>query len=368
MSPSVSQPPAMYAPRREIQGVRRELQGVGSKSHASPRATPSTLYSVPATVNGQVGTLTLVFTPNGLPPPPPPPPLLPVLTAFSSDKINYSGGDVLTGQVTLSAPAPAGGATITFNSGATDVILPPSNLLIRPGLSTGTFSAACKPVLRLKSVVLYAAYGDKTLTLVVNVTPSSLPPPPPPPPGDPAIRGFFDGNTPAQYFAQGATVRTMGANFGAVPGGFFLAGAPQPFTSWSDTEIDFTAPVVIPPGSKVSTSPWQTVGIVRPDGRRYTVQWGVRFQQPLVSPSVSQDADPLPLPWASVPPCSVETQPFAVGPRYYALQIQVKPAAGMAPDPPPAPLPPVVTLPVIAGGKYWVLEITPVPVAGGPPP
>lgn len=332
---------------------------------SSPRiAAPQTLFSGPATIGGQTGTLTLTFTPDSAPPPPPPP-LLPVLTGFTADKPTYSSGDVMTGQVTLSGPAPADGSTITFNSSSTDVILPPSNLLIRPGLSSGTFSAVCKPVQRLVSVVLYAAYGDKTLALVVNVTPSALPPPPPV--GDPAIKGYFDGNTPSQYFAEGARIRVEGQNFGPAPGALFLGGLPQAFASWTDTEIAFTAPTVIPPGSTVSTSPWQTVGIVRADRKGYTDQWGVKLQQPLKSPATTQDADPIPLPWASEPPCWVETQPFAVGGRFFDLQVQVKPADGIAPDPPPAPLPPVVTAPVIAGGKYFTLEVAPVPVAGGPP-
>lgn len=354
-----------HPPPPTVAGIVQRQYAVPKPRHPTlpVAATVQTLFSSPATVGGQTGTLTLTFTPDSAPPPPPPP-LLPVLTGFTADKPTYSSGDVMTGQVTLSGPAPADGSTITFNSSSTDVILPPSNLLIRPGLSSGTFSAVCKPVQRLVSVVLYAAYGDKTLTLVVNITPSSLPPPV----TDPAIKGYLDGNSsPSQYFAEGSPVRVVGQGFGAAPGTLILAGSPFPVTAWSDTEVVFTAPVVIPPGSTVSTSPWQTVGIVRADRKGYTDQWGVKLQQMLKSPTTTQDADPIPLPWASEPPCWVETQPFGVGGKFFALHVQVKPAPGTAPDPPPAPLPPVVTAPVIAGGKYFRLEVTPVPVQGGPP-
>jgi hypothetical protein len=66
--PSVSQPPAMYAKAKPRVRLTRR-----------PRAAlPQTLYSGPITLQGQSGTLTLIFTPDSVTPPPPGPLTLPV--------------------------------------------------------------------------------------------------------------------------------------------------------------------------------------------------------------------------------------------------------------------------------------------------
>jgi hypothetical protein len=355
-----------HPPPPSVAGIVQKQYAARLRPRALPGA-PQTLYSGPTTLQGQSGTLTLTFTPDA-PTPPPPPPLgqITSVTTWNAQPLSAGrGGDfvlvngkgfgAVKGTVTVAGLFVPTAELHRWTDGQLAFFLP---------MNTGPDLSG--PILITPSPT--GGFPPAAITSPFAFTLAGTGPAPPPPPADPAIKGYLDGNSsPRTYFPEGVPVRVVGVGFGSAPGTLILSGAPFAFTAWSDTEVDFAAPVVIPPGSTVSTSPWQTVGIVRSDNKRYTDQWGIKLQRPLIPANATDDADPLPLPWASEPPVWVETQPFSVGGRYFDLQVRIEPSAGIAPDPPPTPLPPVVTAPVIAGGHYWTLEVTPVPVAGGPP-
>jgi hypothetical protein len=365
-APSVSRPPRMYA---------------ANKPRVSAAGVPQTLYTGPATVGGQTGTLTLTFTPDAVPVPVPVPTPTPTPTPIPSDPVITSylgpGRTPLPANITVPVGTMLFINGFNFGSQYGTVMGQGKSLrimtwggseigVILPDQPTGgarLVLTVTRPDGRSVSGASVALSGGAPVP-----TPSPNPTPTPGPILQPQIRSYRDEQGSAtQYFLEGSRVRVIGEGFGTTPGMLWVDGTPFPAASWSDTEVDFIAPKATIPGSTVTTSLWQSVGIRRADQKSYTDQWGVKFQQPRRLPTVTQDADPIPLPWATQPPAWVETQPFAVGGRYFDIQVHVLPAPGVAPDPPPSPLPPVVTAPIIAGGHYFTLEITPVPVAGGPP-
>ena len=99
------------------------------------------------------------------------------LAAASASSVSVSptsivGGDVATGQVFLSAPAPKGGAQVTLSSNSPFVSLPAS-LKIRNRAISGSFSITTTQVTALTTVTISASYGatvSTSLTLLVSTT------------------------------------------------------------------------------------------------------------------------------------------------------------------------------------------------------
>src|SRR6266576_2292915 len=98
------------------------------------------------------------------------------LSSVSLNPASVAGGNSSTGTVTLSGPAPTGGAQVALssNNGAASV---PSSVTVPAGATTATFPVNTTTVASSTTVTISAAYGGVTTTASLTVTPA--PPPPP---------------------------------------------------------------------------------------------------------------------------------------------------------------------------------------------
>ena len=123
--------------------------------------------TIGASYGGATATETLVInpvgTPSGL--------ILSTLQLFPNP---VTGGQTVTGTVTISAVAPLGGASVTLTTSDTAQTysgLPsPSPVVVQPGATTATFTLTTKVVSSPQTVTVSASYGGATATggLVIN--------------------------------------------------------------------------------------------------------------------------------------------------------------------------------------------------------
>ena len=99
------------------------------------------------------------------------------LSSLSLNPMSVTGGNSSTGTVTLSGPAPAGGAQVTLSSSNTTVARVPSSVTVGAGATSATFTVTTSAVATSTTVTISAAYGGVTKTASLTVTPA--PPPPP---------------------------------------------------------------------------------------------------------------------------------------------------------------------------------------------
>jgi hypothetical protein len=91
--------------------------------------------------------------------------------SISLNPTSVVGGNPVTGTVTLSSGAPAGGAVVTL-SGGDPVILPtPPTVTVAAGATTATFTLATKAVTEAAGSTITGAYGGATATANLSVTP-----------------------------------------------------------------------------------------------------------------------------------------------------------------------------------------------------
>ena len=102
-----------------------------------------------------------------------PPPVGPTLSAVPLSSTSVVGGNSLTGTVTLSAPAPTGGAVVSLsdNSSATAV---PTSVTVAAGATTATFTVMTSAVTISTSVTISAVYAGVTQTAILTVNPAPL--------------------------------------------------------------------------------------------------------------------------------------------------------------------------------------------------
>jgi hypothetical protein len=83
---------------------------------------------------------------------------------------SVTGGATSTGTITLSAPAPSGGAAVALVSANTGAAALPASILVPAGSTTGTFTVTSKIVAASTNVAISATYGGstKSATLTVN--------------------------------------------------------------------------------------------------------------------------------------------------------------------------------------------------------
>ena len=81
------------------------------------------------------------------------------------------GGTASHGTVTLSGPAPAGGAVVTLASGNTAVIRVPPTLTVPAGVNSATFTAKTRHVSANVTVSISASYAGQRKTASLTVTP-----------------------------------------------------------------------------------------------------------------------------------------------------------------------------------------------------
>src|ERR1700704_4906177 len=98
------------------------------------------------------------------------------LSSLSLKPTSVAGGNSSTGTVTLSGPAPTGGAQVALssNNGAASV---PPNVTIAAGATSATFAVSTSAVASSTTVTITAAYSGATRTASLTVT--AAPPPPP---------------------------------------------------------------------------------------------------------------------------------------------------------------------------------------------
>ena len=110
------------------------------------------------------------------------PPLLQSMTITPS---SVSGGTNATGTVFLSAPAPAGGISVTLATSNRAVATVPGIVSVPGGQTSANFTVTTFPVTNNTSVTITAFY-DTTVSANVTVTAGAPPPTPSPTPGLPA--------------------------------------------------------------------------------------------------------------------------------------------------------------------------------------
>src|SRR6266403_2186132 len=101
-------------------------------------------------------------------------------TLFHSSLIlnptSVTGGNSSTGTVTLSGPAPTGGAQVTLSSSNTTVARVPSSVTVGAGATSATFTVTTSDVATSTTVTISAAYGGVTKTASLTVTPAPVAP------------------------------------------------------------------------------------------------------------------------------------------------------------------------------------------------
>ncbi len=124
----------------------------------------ATVGTVTATITGTSGTLTRTTTITLTVTPPP----QPTVSSLTLSPTGVIGGTPSTGTVTLSGPAPAGGAQIALssNNGAASV---PSSVIVPAGATSATFRVNTSIVLITTSATISASYNgtSRTATLAL---------------------------------------------------------------------------------------------------------------------------------------------------------------------------------------------------------
>src|SRR5437667_6825018 len=99
------------------------------------------------------------------------------LSSLALNPTSVAGGNSSTGTVTLSGPAPAGGAQVALSSSNTAAATVPSSVTVPAGAASATFTVSTSAVTASTAVTISAAYGGVTLTASITVAPAAPPPP-----------------------------------------------------------------------------------------------------------------------------------------------------------------------------------------------
>src|SRR5262249_9761251 len=81
------------------------------------------------------------------------------------------GGRTCTGTVTLSAPAPAGGAAVSLISGNTVVVTVPATITVTAGTNSASFAVTTRAVTSPTDVSLFASYAGTQGSAALHVIP-----------------------------------------------------------------------------------------------------------------------------------------------------------------------------------------------------
>src|SRR5205814_4220994 len=95
------------------------------------------------------------------------------LATLSLNPTTVTGGDSSTGTVTLSGPAPSGGAQVALSSSDPSVATVPSSVTVAAGATSATFTVSTSTVSASTTVIISATYAGvtKTASLIVNPAP-----------------------------------------------------------------------------------------------------------------------------------------------------------------------------------------------------
>jgi hypothetical protein len=142
-----------------------------SFSIATAAVTASTVVGINASYGGATKSAALTATPAPPPPPPPPPPA-PTLSSLALNPVSVFGGAKSIGTVTLSGPAPTGGAVVALASTRPSAASVPPTVTVPEGKSTASFTVSTAATPRQLSVTVSASLAGvkKTATLTVRRT------------------------------------------------------------------------------------------------------------------------------------------------------------------------------------------------------
>jgi hypothetical protein len=93
----------------------------------------------------------------------------PQLTALQVNPIDLIGGASANGVVTISQPAPAGGAVVELESDDPTVVLVPDTVTIPPGLTSVELPVTTFPVTGLNAIGITAAFGGILRSVVMSI-------------------------------------------------------------------------------------------------------------------------------------------------------------------------------------------------------
>jgi hypothetical protein len=138
-------------------------------SVSTSAVTASTTVTISASYAGVTKTASLTVHPAAPPPP--------MLTSLTLSPTSVTGGNSSTGTVTLSGPAPSGGAQVALSSSDTSVAAVPSSVTVAAGATSATFTISTGSVSASTMITISASYAGVTKAASLTVNP--VPPPPP---------------------------------------------------------------------------------------------------------------------------------------------------------------------------------------------
>lgn len=101
------------------------------------------------------------------------PPLLPTVSSLALNPPSVLGSQSSTGTVTLSGPAPGGGAQVTLSSGSASAGVPAS-MTVAAGSTTAGFTISTSPVATSTVATISASYGGASTSASLTVTPPTV--------------------------------------------------------------------------------------------------------------------------------------------------------------------------------------------------
>src|SRR5467141_2026555 len=129
----------------------------------------STTVTISGSYGGAARSASLTVTPAAPP--------APTLASLTLSPPSVTGGNSSAGSVTLSGPAPAGGAQVALSSSNTLVARVPSSVTITAGASSVTFTVSTSPVVASTTVTISGSYGGAIRSASLSVNPAPLPVP-----------------------------------------------------------------------------------------------------------------------------------------------------------------------------------------------
>jgi len=100
------------------------------------------------------------------------------LSTFTLTPATVVGGNASRGTVTLTAPAPSGGALVSLTSGNSAVAAVPASVTISAGATSTSFTVNTSSVNAVTAVQLNASYAGAIVSATLTVQPAAAPPPP----------------------------------------------------------------------------------------------------------------------------------------------------------------------------------------------
>src|SRR5437773_5276378 len=127
---------------------------------ATSVVTTQTLATLSATYSGV--TKTMAFTVN--------PAASAALAALSLNPTSVKGGTSATGTVTLTAPAPSGGAVVALSSTKSSLASVPASIVVAAGTTSQRFTVTTAPTRKNGSATISASYAGVTKNATLSVT------------------------------------------------------------------------------------------------------------------------------------------------------------------------------------------------------